>query len=214
MLFKLQLMDLQIFFQNACSTNSVEKDIEIDVQFSRLLLNSKPTELLKCKFQTDVAAVEDVILNLKNGKASGCDGIVAEHLKFAHPVVYVSMTKLFNLLISMKYVPTSFGLGLIFPIPKNHNHSSHYKLDEFRGITVSPVVSKVFEHCLYRIFSEFLTSSPNQFDFKKGKGTRDAIFTLCESVTHFVDNDSTVNICTLDISKAFDKINHHALFIK
>jgi hypothetical protein len=111
-------------------------------------------------------------------------------------------------------VPTSFGLGLIFPIPKNHNHSNHYKLDEFRGITVSPVVSKVFEHCLYRIFSEFLISSPNQFGFKKGKGTRDAIFTLCESVTHFVDNDSTVNICTLDISKAFDKINHHALFIK
>ena len=79
---------------------------------------------------------------------------------------------------------------------------------------MSPVVSKVFEHCLYRIFSEFLTSSPNQFGFKKGKGTRDAIFTLYESVTHYVDNDSTVNICTLDISKAFDKINHQALFIK
>ena len=47
----------------------MEKDIEIDVQFSRLLLNSKPTELLKCKFQTDVVAVEDVIQNLKIGNA-------------------------------------------------------------------------------------------------------------------------------------------------
>jgi len=29
-----------------------------------------------------------------------------------------------------------------------------------------------------------------------------------------VDSGSTVNICALDLSKAFDKVNHHALFIK
>jgi len=29
-----------------------------------------------------------------------------------------------------------------------------------------------------------------------------------------VSNGSTVNICTLDLSKAFDRMNHHALVIK
>jgi len=32
-------------------------------------------------------------------------------------------------------------------------------------------------------------------------------------VDHFVNSGSTVNICAIDLSKAFDKVNHHALFI-
>jgi len=33
-------------------------------------------------------------------------------------------------------------------------------------------------------------------------------------IDHFVNSGSTVNLCTLDPSKAFDKVNHHALFLK
>jgi len=31
---------------------------------------------------------------------------------------------------------------------------------------------------------------------------------------HYVNNGRTVSICSLDLSKAFDKVNHHALFTK
>jgi len=31
-------------------------------------------------------------------------------------------------------------------------------------------------------------------------------------VEHFTSGGSTVNLCALDLSKAFDKVNHHALF--
>ena len=33
-------------------------------------------------------------------------------------------------------------------------------------------------------------------------------------VDSFVANQSTVNICALDLSKAFDRVNHFALFMK
>ena len=33
-------------------------------------------------------------------------------------------------------------------------------------------------------------------------------------IEHSTDNCSTVSICSLDLSKAFDKMNHYALFIK
>jgi len=36
----------------------------------------------------------------------------------------------------------------------------------------------------------------------------------CNIVDYFVNSGNTVNICALDLSKAFDKVNHHALFIK
>jgi len=33
-------------------------------------------------------------------------------------------------------------------------------------------------------------------------------------VEHFTSGGSTVNLCAIDISKAFNEVNHHALFNK
>ena len=35
-----------------------------------------------------------------------------------------------------------------------------------------------------------------------------------KTVEFFIERESTVNLCALDMSKAFDKMNRHALFIK
>ena len=48
--------------------------------------------------------------------------------------------------------------------------------DEFRGIAISPVLSKIFENCLldilkYHVFS-LISSTDNQFGFKKGIDAR------------------------------------------
>ena len=40
------------------------------------------------------------------------------------------------------------------------------------------------------------------------------IYTLYNVVDYYVSNKSTVNLCFLDISKAFDKINHYAIMMK
>ena len=63
-------------------------------------------------------------------------------------------------------------------------------------------------------YSTFLTSSDNQFGFKKKSGCVHAIYTLKCIVDYYASNNSTVNLCALDLSKAFDKMNHHALFSK
>jgi len=81
-------------------------------------------------------------------------------------------------------------------------------------IAISPILSKVFEYCLLDIYSNFLTSSDVQFGFKKGLGCRNAIYRVCNIVDRFVELKSTVNICALDLTKAFDKVNHHAMFMK
>ena len=57
-------------------------------------------------------------------------------------------------------------------------------------------------------------SSANQFGFKKDVGCSHAIYTLRSTVDYFVNNNSTVNICSLDVSKAFDRINHYRLYTK
>ena len=87
-------------------------------------------------------------------------------------------------------------------------------MDDFRGISISSIISKVFEHCILERYGKYLTTNETQFGFKKKSGCRDAIYSLRRVVEHYTAAGSTVNLCVLDISKAFDKMNHHGLFMK
>ena len=49
---------------------------------------------------------------------------------------------------------------------------------------------------------------------KKGLGCNHAIYTVRRVVKNFVNGGNTVNLCSIDLSKAFAKDNHHALFMK
>jgi len=63
-------------------------------------------------------------------------------------------------------------------------------------------------------FNHFLKTSDTQFGFKKGLGCNHAIYIVRTIVESFVRKGSTVNLCAIDLSKASDKVNLHALFIK
>ena len=89
---------------------------------------------------------------------------------------------------------------------KNAIHCKSLTVDDFRGISISPVVSKIFENC---ILDRFKTID-NQFGFKRAH----AIYSLSCVIDYYVNCGSTINICTLDLSKAFDKMSHCGLFIK
>jgi len=84
----------------------------------------------------------------------------------------------FKLVLSAGCVPTDFGQSFTVPILKNNLsvYSKSTPVEDFRGISMSPVISKVADN--------------------------------------YVKNGSTVNICALDLSKAFDNMNHHGLFIR
>jgi len=41
-----------------------------------------------------------------------------------------------------------------------------------------------------------------------------AIYTVHQIAARFIKGINTVNLCAIDLSKAFDKVNHHALLLK
>jgi len=61
------------------------------------------------------------------------------------------------------------------------------------------------------LFENQLLSDPLQFGFKPKSSCSHALFTFKTVVDHYVKCGSTVTVCTLDISKAFNKIDHYAL---
>jgi len=66
-------------------------------------------------------------------------------------------------------------------------------------------------HCFLDRYKEYFTSADNQFGFKKGVSCNFAIYTVRQIVDKFVDGGCTVNLCSIDLSKVFDKVNHCAL---
>ena len=101
------------------------------------------------------------------------------------------------------YVPDDFGRGLTIPIPKN-GHNAISNSADFKGITINPVISKSFESCMLDKLMPYLITSNRQYGFKKGVGCVQAIYDVKQTVDYFTSRESTVNICALDISKAFD----------
>ena len=48
----------------------------------------------------------------------------------------------------------------------------------------------------------------------KYSGCRNAIYTARKIFNYFIEGNCTASVCALDLSRAFDKVNHHALSIK
>ena len=64
----------------------------------------------------DVELVENVIFNLKRGKAADLDG--AEHLRFSHWLLSCVLSKLYNFMLRLAYVSHCFGLSYTVPVVK------------------------------------------------------------------------------------------------
>jgi len=60
----------------------------------------------------------------------------------------------------------------------------------------------------------FFESHDSQFGFKKGTGCSHAVYSVKAVVDFCTNQGTTVNLCALDLKKAFDKMNHFGLYIK
>jgi len=95
---------------------------------------------------------------LKISKASGFDGIVKEHLLYSHPSIVVCIMLLFNMMSIHCVVPDAFGTGVMVAIVKD-SVGDITDVNNYRGITLSPVISKLFEYCVMEKFHELAFNS-------------------------------------------------------
>jgi hypothetical protein len=200
-------------FESFSSNSSADKNVKFRNQYFELL-NNYTGDMFDRSCLLCVDDVDKSICDLKLGKAASLDGLTAEHVKYCHPVIVSILVKLFNLMILSHYVPNAFGVGLCIPLLKSGNCKNQSSLDAYRGITVSPVLSKIFEIGVGSKLDRYLNTSDLQFGFKKKLSCSHAIYSVRKTVEYFTSSGSTVNLCAMDLSRAFDKLNHHCLFIK
>ena len=113
----------------------------------------------------DIESIEKCIAGLKLNKAAGHDGIFSEHIINSHPSICVHLKQLFTMMLSHSYVPDAFGSGVIIPIVKDKcgNVSS---VDNYRPITLSPIISKLFEALLLDKYCKFMCTDDLQIRYR------------------------------------------------
>ena len=203
-----------VHFHKSYSCNSRSRANSLFDQFTRLR-SVYVGARLSTSHAIDTELVSDIVSAMHRGKAPDITGLTGEHLQFSHPSVIVLLAKLFQLIILSGCVPNGFKHSYIVPIPKvKDTRTKALTCDDFRGIAISPVISKVFEYCVVDRFNEFLGSADNQFGFRKGLSCSHAVYSTRRIVDTFIKNGNTANLCSIDLSKAFDKVNHHGLYLK
>ena len=143
--------------ETACAPNSTERHESLRAEFNHRFprYDCDVTD----GFQISIELVEQCICKLKRGKAVSMDGLTAEHLFYAHPVFIPLLSCLFQLIVHFGLVPTDFGCVLIIPLVKNSD-GDITSSNNYHGITLSPVISKLFKLVLTEMVVDKLTSSP------------------------------------------------------
>ena len=141
------------------------------------------------------------------------DGLSANHIMFAHEIIYLHISIFFNLCLVHSYLPAACTNSVITPIMKN-KHGNVSAISNYRPIALPTVISKYFEHYILFMTSNFLSSVDNQFDFKSAHSTDMCHFLLKQTISQYNTHGSPVFVAFLDAFKAYDKVNHHILFKK
>ena len=106
----------------------------------------------------DAESIDSMLSSMKKGKASGLDGLIVEHLQHCHPCGPTLLAKFFNLIMQVgKEGPDSFGLSYTIPLLKVKT-SCMYKsmsVKDFRGISISPLLSKLFKNVILAKFGSY-----------------------------------------------------------
>ena len=90
-----------------------------------------------------------------------------------------------------------FGEGIIVPLLKDKLGDVN-DVNNYRGITLIPVISKLFELVIIEICKPYLHTDDLQFGFKEGLGCANAVFVLNETVKYFTSKGSSVFSAALD----------------
>jgi hypothetical protein len=148
---------------------------------------------------------------INSGKRDGTLGSYSNHFKYGPSQLYVLIASLFSSMVVHGYTPDIMCNSVIISIPKN-NRASLNDSSNYRGISLTSALCKIFDMILIHKFNKQLYSSDMQYGFKPKHSTTICTANVKEVISHYMKNGSCVYACLLDASKAYDRLNLNKLF--
>ena len=160
------------------------------------------------------AEVSNIIRNMRDSSA-GPDGISSKILKQTLSLIVKPLVHTVNLSLNQGYFPNPLKIARVIPIYKS---GDPMVMKNYRPVSVLNVLSKVFEKVMYNRLFDFLDANnilyKLQFGFRRNHNTNIALSYLLDKIISSLDRGEVVIGTFIDLSKAFDTVNHSILLAK
>lgn len=155
--------------------------------------------------------VEAAIGRLRNGSAPGKDGLHPEMFKNPSPELLRELTEVIQSIWRDGTVPDAWREAELVPLPKKGDLT---QCDNWRGITLLDVASKIFTHILLgrltKVAEEVLPDT--QCGFRRGRSVTDMTFALRQLQDRAREHRRPFFTVFVDLRKAYDSVPREAMW--
>ena len=159
--------------------------------------------------------VRRVVKSLPIDNSPGPDKVTARVLKDCLDVILGPLTDIINCSILTSSFPAKWKEAEVIPILKDGDHEV---AANNRPISLLPIASKVCERIVLDQFNSYLTENKlltsHQSGNKKSHSTETLNKLLIDNILEAMNDKTITALVLLDLSKAFDSINHEKLLVK
>ena len=157
--------------------------------------------------------MEKLLLDINVQKSCGHDMISPRLLKESAVVIARPIANTINSSISQCKYPVSWKMGQVTPLFKKDDELSKAN---YRPITVLPAINNIYEKILVLQLNDFYGSILSDFisSYRKFHSCETSLLRMTEEWRSMRDNGQLVGIVSMDLSKAFDVIQHPLLIAK
>ena len=153
--------------------------------------------------------------NLKTDKATGTDGLSAKYLKLSAQIISKPLAAILNLSIQTGSYPDALKKAKVTPVFKKGNKAD---INNYRPISVLPIINSIFERHICNYLIDYMESNSllynRQSGFRRHHSCQTALTKIVDTWLNALNNKETVGAVFLDLTKAFDLVNHKLLLQK
>ena len=159
--------------------------------------------------------LKEAFFSLKTNKSPGYDEISSNVIINCFSELNDPLKYLFEKSIEKGVFPDALKIARVTPLFKGGDPSN---ISNYRPISVLPCFSKILERIMYNRLYKYLTTEKllysKQFDFQTGLSTEHAIVKLVDQIHESFEKDHYTLVVFIDLSKAFDTVDHTILIKK
>ena len=167
-------------------------------------------------FEFSLFKKEDIVFtisNLPQNKATISNDIPVTILKDSLQIYSGKLTEILNNCLEHQIFPDVLKKAEITPVFKKGNLTEK---ENYRPISTLSNFSKVFERLLYNQIEAFFEDKFSKFltGFRKNHSTQHALLKMIETWKESLNKGNEVGVLFMDLSKAFDTLDHNLLISK
>jgi len=172
------------------------------------------------KFTFELVSDNDILEHIgtiipKN--SSGYDNLSSKTLIQMAPIIHPALRIITNQSLVTGIFPTSLKLAIVIPIYKGKNTDQN-DLGNYRPISLLPTISKIIEKVAHKQLYDYMDTNNlfnnSQYGFRKNHSTEYAAMEFVDKVAETLDKKCTPFAIFIDLSKAFDTLDHKILLQK